>query len=196
MGTRSATTYEEILEAAEVVFSTNGYRGTSLDAIAQQLGITRQALYHYFPRKVDVLIALNRRMIQLFHDKVDEAVAEIATSGENAFTVLVRTHARTVAENVSLVSVFIREATNVPEPEKAELNALRRAYQDRFVAIYRSGVQYGQLRDVDPGVAVNILLGAANHLCYWYSAEGDIPPEKIADVVVDVLRSGFGTVPS
>ena len=40
------------------LFATHGYRGASLDMIAAQLGVTRQALLYYFPTKVKLLLAV------------------------------------------------------------------------------------------------------------------------------------------
>jgi TetR/AcrR family transcriptional regulator, cholesterol catabolism regulator len=184
-------TRTEILDAAQTAFSVNGYRGTSLDEVAQQLGITRQALYYYFPRKVDVLIELNRQMISLFSDNADQALAEMARDPtDDTFTTLMRSHLQTVAENVSLVTV-LQESGNVPDPEAKELEALRRAYQNRFIVAYRTGVRQDRLRDVEPRIAVNVLLGAANHLAQWYYPQGEVPPEKIAGLTLELLREGF-----
>jgi TetR/AcrR family transcriptional regulator, cholesterol catabolism regulator len=186
-----ADTRTDILDAAVTAFSVNGYRGTSLDEIAQQLGITRQALYYYFPRKVDVLIELNRKMISLFSDNADHALAEMVREpAADTFTILMHSHLQTVAENVSLVTV-LQDSGNVPHPEAKELEALRRAYQNRFIVAYRTGVRRDRLRDVEPRIAVNILLGAGNHLVQWYYPQGELPPEKIAGLTLELLRDGF-----
>jgi AcrR family transcriptional regulator len=188
------STRDNILETAKRAFSEYGYRGASLDKIAQELNITRQALYHYFPRKIDVLIELNRQMIQIFHQNADRALAETHRAGDDdAFTALIRAHLTTVAENLSLVAVFLKESFNVPASDNTELAALRRAYQDRFITAYQAGVRQGRLRDVDARVAVNLMLGAANQLFQWYSPKGDFPPDKIPEVIVDLLRFGFGS---
>jgi AcrR family transcriptional regulator len=63
--TRKATTSapkgvtrEQVVQAAMDEFAARGYRGTSLDMVAAKLGVTRQALLHYFPSKVKLLLAV------------------------------------------------------------------------------------------------------------------------------------------
>lgn len=46
---------EAILRAAARLFADRGYNGTSLDAVAQAAGLTKQGLLHHFPSKADLL---------------------------------------------------------------------------------------------------------------------------------------------
>src|SRR5512146_2694440 len=50
----------EILHAALRAFRDKGYHATTLDDIAQQLGVRKTALYHYFPDKEAILHACHR----------------------------------------------------------------------------------------------------------------------------------------
>jgi len=49
---------ERILRAAMELFAARGYRGASLEAVAQAVGITRQGVLHYFPSKVHLLLGV------------------------------------------------------------------------------------------------------------------------------------------
>jgi AcrR family transcriptional regulator len=49
---------ERILRAATELFAARGYRGASLEAVAQAVGITRQGVLHYFPSKVHLLLGV------------------------------------------------------------------------------------------------------------------------------------------
>lgn len=56
---------EEILDAAMRHFAHDGYQSSSFAAIAEEVGLTLPGLLHYFPTKVDLLLAiLNRRDIE------------------------------------------------------------------------------------------------------------------------------------
>lgn len=48
-------TSERILEAARVLFAARGYRATSMQAIADEVGITKAALYYHFDSKDEIL---------------------------------------------------------------------------------------------------------------------------------------------
>jgi len=49
---------KKIVEAAYSLFLNNGYHGTSMSAIAEVLGVTKTALYQYFPGKEDLYAAV------------------------------------------------------------------------------------------------------------------------------------------
>ncbi|WP_037825257.1 TetR/AcrR family transcriptional regulator [Streptomyces sp. NRRL B-1347] len=55
---RRAAATREILEAAEAQLSEHGPAALSLRAVARSLGMTVQALYHYFPSRDDLVTAL------------------------------------------------------------------------------------------------------------------------------------------
>ncbi|MEU4094163.1 TetR/AcrR family transcriptional regulator [Streptomyces sp. NPDC026673] len=48
----------EIIQAALEVIAERGYRGASLAAVAERVGLTQQGLLHYFPTKEALLIAV------------------------------------------------------------------------------------------------------------------------------------------
>jgi AcrR family transcriptional regulator len=61
-------TRERILDVALDLFIEKGYDKTSLREIAEQLGVTKAALYYHFPSKQDILLALHYRIHDLFRD--------------------------------------------------------------------------------------------------------------------------------
>lgn len=67
---------ERILDAAMAVFAQFGYRRSSMEAVAQEAGLTRQALYHHFGSKE----ALFRAVVETLH--ADAYAAEAAAGLE------------------------------------------------------------------------------------------------------------------
>jgi AcrR family transcriptional regulator len=55
-------TRQRILDVALDLFTEQGYDGTSLRQIAEQLGVTKAALYYHFESKEDILRALHMRL--------------------------------------------------------------------------------------------------------------------------------------
>jgi AcrR family transcriptional regulator len=83
---RGRSQRERVLRAAMDIFAMQGFRGASLDAVADAVGMTRQGLLHYFPSKVQLLlgvlevrnednIALVERLIDDSHGFADALVA-------------------------------------------------------------------------------------------------------------------------
>ena len=47
-------TRQQILETAQRLFAEHGYDATSLQMIADEMGLTKAAVYYHFPAKVDI----------------------------------------------------------------------------------------------------------------------------------------------
>jgi AcrR family transcriptional regulator len=75
----AASTRERILDAALDLFVEQGYDGTSLRQIAEQLGVTKAALYYHFESKEDILMALHMRLHEF-------GIGAIAKMGDEPIT--------------------------------------------------------------------------------------------------------------
>ena len=64
----AASTRERILDVALDLFIEKGFDGTSLREIAEQLGVTKAALYYHFASKDDILMALHMRLHEVGKD--------------------------------------------------------------------------------------------------------------------------------
>jgi AcrR family transcriptional regulator len=68
-------TRQQILETAQRLFRDLGYDATSLQMIADEMGLTKAAVYYYFPAKSDILHATMLPGIQRLETLVHEAAA-------------------------------------------------------------------------------------------------------------------------
>ncbi|WP_334666572.1 helix-turn-helix domain-containing protein, partial [Streptomyces cyaneofuscatus] len=55
---RSEERRAEIMRATLEVIAERGYRGATLGAVAERVGLTQQGLLHYFPTKEALLVAV------------------------------------------------------------------------------------------------------------------------------------------
>jgi AcrR family transcriptional regulator len=69
---RKAERPQEILEAAFVEFSRNGYAVTTLDQIAERAGVTKGTIYVYFESKEHLFISMVREVTKAALDTVHE----------------------------------------------------------------------------------------------------------------------------
>ena len=58
---RDATTRDRILASARSVAQAHGYGGVSFRDLARDVGIKPASVYHYFPSKADLGVAVARR---------------------------------------------------------------------------------------------------------------------------------------
>jgi AcrR family transcriptional regulator len=73
------STRERILDAALELFVAQGYDGTSLRQIAEQLGVTKAALYYHFESKEAILRALHMRLHEFGKDALESVGDEPMT---------------------------------------------------------------------------------------------------------------------
>lgn len=74
---RKARTREELIDAAERLFKRDGFHATSLDAIADEAGYTKGAVYSNFDGKEDLFFAVYER-------RVETRTAELSALGGSA----------------------------------------------------------------------------------------------------------------
>ena len=74
------TSRERILDSAATIFGQYGYRLASMELVAQECGLTRQALYHHFDSKE----ALFRAVVEAVHEGALKAERSAAAREERA----------------------------------------------------------------------------------------------------------------
>lgn len=188
-------TRAEILRVSAQEFGSKGFRGARLDDVATRLGVTRQALYYYYPTKTAILADLYERFFDSLEAALDEA--ERAHSGRGRFDAMLEAHIRTVAESPELSAIFTQERSALPADTDKKIRERRTAYQERLVAAYSQGVDSGELRaDASPSVTVSLAVGAANWIFRWYRSDHGLTPGELAGVAVDLLGSGYRKTPA
>jgi AcrR family transcriptional regulator len=180
-----------LLDAAVAVFNERGYDATSVEEIAGRLGVTKSAIYHHVPSKVELLrLALDRALDGLF------AVTEEpgATTGRaiDRLEHVVRGSVRVLAEELPFVTLLLRVRGN-SEVEQAALG--RRREFDRIVTeLVRAAEDEGDVRqDVDPAVTSRLLFGTVNSLTEWYRPDGGLSVDALADALVATTFDGLRT---
>lgn len=71
------TTKNELLDAAERLFSERGVSNTSMMQVAEAAGVTRGAIYHHFENKLDLIYALMERVSLPVDEMRDELRAQL-----------------------------------------------------------------------------------------------------------------------
>lgn len=81
-----------ILDAAQGLFLTRGLKATTVEGIAEAVGMSKVTVYGYFPHKDAIFEAVVRRFFRLLHSTVDDALKVEGTPCERVFAVLQAKH--------------------------------------------------------------------------------------------------------
>ena len=98
---------DELTREATRLFAERGFHGTSMDALAQALGVQKGSLYSLIGSKQELLYVTMRSGATAFHAALD-AVPERAPAAERV-RVALRGHLRVVSEQLDVATVFTRE---------------------------------------------------------------------------------------
>lgn len=116
---RSARKRRAILSAAQSLFLSNGYQGTSVDQIAADAAVSKQTVYKHFGDKHELLLAM---VSETLGDTVTPFLGRIATLADSTdvdadLAGLARDYVRAVLQEpvVQLRRLVIGEANRVPE---------------------------------------------------------------------------------
>jgi AcrR family transcriptional regulator len=88
MTVRAETTRDAIVAAAVPVFGRYGFRKTTMDLLAQAAGVSRPAVYQYFPNKTAVFRAVAETVGAELHAAALAASATGATTADRLFALL------------------------------------------------------------------------------------------------------------
>ena len=188
-----ATRRDELTREAARLFAERGFHGTSMDALAQALGVQKGSLYSLIGSKQELLFETMREGAHAFHAALDD-IPEDAPAAERIRLAL-RGHLRVVAEQLDVATVFIREWRYLEDRYRTEILDERRRYEERVRELFREGVETGELRtDLDAGAAALLTLSAANWAYTWLraGAKTDELADRFTALLLDGMR-GYAT---
>jgi AcrR family transcriptional regulator len=188
---RPGHSLESLLDVAVAVFNERGYDATTMEELAARLGVTKSAIYHHVPSKVELLrLALDRALDGLF-----------AVTGEPGATTgpaigrlehVVRGSVRVLVAQLPYVTLLLRVRGNSPV-EQAAL-ARRRDFDRIVTELVRAAEDEGDVRpDVDPAVTSRLLFGTVNSLVEWYRPDRGLDADALADALVTTTFEGLRT---
>jgi AcrR family transcriptional regulator len=156
---------ESLLAVAVAVFNERGYDGTSMEDLAQRLGIAKSSIYHHIKGKEDLLaLALDRALDGLF------AVADASSSRGPAIErleALVRGSVRVLTDQLPYVTLLLRARGNTVTERRAL--ARRREFDQIVADLVKEAEADGDIRpDIDPAVTARLLFGMINSITEWY----------------------------
>ena len=153
-----ADTREKILEVAEQAFARDGYAGAHLQAIAEQVGVRKTALYYYFQSKA----ALHEEVLVRILEHLDQALdAVVAVPGEPAERLvrLVESMNDVLAEKRNYPLILIRLFVEPIDYAGTRVLPLVERLVSRLLRFYREGVDAGAFRKLSSRHFFQSLLG-------------------------------------
>ncbi|MEO5321587.1 TetR/AcrR family transcriptional regulator [Arthrobacter sp. CC3] len=179
-----------VLEEAIHVISERGYAGTSIQEVADRVGVLKGSLYHYFSSKEELLF----RILEQSHKETTDIAEEVAQLGlpplEELLEYLKRSSLWYIA-NVQRANIFFTEMRNLTGDRLAEAKTWGRYFESHIQRLVTSAQESGEIRsDQDPRLITRFVIGAVNNVRDWPSRSGKkFSATDIAEALVALVRN-------
>lgn len=179
-----------ILKRAAAVFAEIGYASSTITDLTRATGLSRGALYHYFPSKEAILYEILDAQVRGFLDIVEDALQSSAVPVEKLRAVtraIVEYNTQSPNEQV----IVLNEVNQLAAADREKIEGLERCILSRLSEL---------IMQVDGGSAVTpnnrrvytmMYLGMINYTFAWYNPNGPVKPKEYADLACALILNGL-----
>ena len=182
---------QEVMNVAARIFSEKGYEATSIQEIAEEVGILKGSLYYYIDTKEDLLFGV----IKEAYDSALGVIKELEQREGSALELieaLVRRHAEVFAATRLQSSVFFREFRALSEERQKTIREAAVVYNRFVVAQIRRGQQSGEIKpEINARLAAIGIIGMMNSMAFWYRPEGSATVAQIGAEFSQLVIGGL-----
>ena len=184
---------QEILKVAAQMFAERGYERTTLEMIADELGLSKPGLYYYVKSKEEVLAHIFQNIFQGILDRVQTDVSLDLSPRERLQHLILAyvTHACIYPEG-RILFLYESYLLSVCNPD---LLALRDLYQRQVEDSISEGIKQGVFHASHGNgkLAALALVGALHTIPLWYVPGGPLTPMEIGEYYAHLLIGGLAT---
>lgn len=186
MGT---ATRDRILEEAARLFTEKGYEATSVQDLAEALGLSKAALYHHFHSKEDVLYEISHQTLEGLLEEGKKALA--VPDPREALLHFMEGHARFFEENRPFFVPMLQSLQSLSPEKQAPIIALRDRYEETLRALLRRGMESGVFRQLDVALTARAVLSLLNWMRSWFRPGGPLRAEEVVHFYFHLLLRGL-----
>ncbi|GAS99186.1 putative uncharacterized protein [Mycolicibacterium canariasense] len=188
---KDAARRQDILRAATKLFAEQGYRETNLNQIAVELGFRRQAVYHYFPAKDEILYELIAQAGEAMIS-TSQPIFDADLAPDVALTEIVRNHVRVVLAQPDTFRVQFAELNKLGGDRAETLRKGMLGYVQRVADVIEAGQRARIFVTVHPMTQALLLVGMCNGTTQWYDGvHSRSSIDEIADQAARIALSGL-----
>jgi len=187
----SSETYDKILQTAYRLFVQKGYTATSMREVAAEAGIGKATIYHHFPDKQAMAMA----MLEKTGARMDESLQLVRAEGDprERIRVAVTANFKFLLEFAEIMQVVRREVSGGRDQMQA---GFVKFFQESMILLtdaIRRGTEKGIFRPVDPTRAARTLMTMITGSFAMSYLTGERPQfsEEVAKALLDVYFQGI-----
>ncbi len=193
---RTRLTQKVIVEAASELFAWKGFGATSLNDIAEALGVTKVALYYHVKNKEEILRLIYLMVLNMAEEPL-RRIVESELSPAEKLRRAVEHHISVTVNTSPAIKVFYREHAYLTGPFAREIVLREKDYERYFELIIQEGIAEGTFKPgFDSKIITFGLLGMCHWLSQWYNPSGRYTHRQIASMFINMVEGGLLFAPS
>ena len=182
---------DPLLKAAGKLFRQKGFASTTVREIAAAAGVLPGSLHYRYSTKESLLLALMEQGITKAIEALRLAIAAARDPIER-IRLSMRAHLRLLIHEDDTIYVLLYEWRALTGEARETMVRLRDRYDALWDGLFYEAAGTGRLRaDINLKLVRLSTLGAINWVAQWYSPEGDLSPDDLADAFADNLLHGI-----
>lgn len=182
---------ERTIAVAVDLFYDRGYENTSLDAVAEQMGVTKPFIYAHFSSKAELLAEICSRGIASALEALDSVLGMSGSPTERLREVGLR-FVSAVLQSQRHIAIFSREEKNLTAADYTRISEMRREFDHKLVKLLDEGVRAGEFHVTDTRMAALGIGGMISWAYVWYRSHGRLTLEQTADALTELILRMVG----
>ncbi len=179
----------EVFRAAARTFNKLGFHIATLDDVADELGVTKPALYYYAKSKDELLFACGQMALDALDAALDGS-DQPELDGLGRLCRFFRLYGKIICEDFGRCLVLTEARDLAPKTRKGNI-AGRRALNISVREIIAGGIADGSIRPCDERAVGIALFDAFNGLARWFDPKGPTPLSAIIEQYLTVFLNGI-----
>lgn len=183
-----------MLEVAERVFAAQGFQSTTMDEIAEHVGITKPLIYDYFGSKEGLLAAtIERARRQLMGSLIDSWASRPQDAVRDRVEAVVAAFFAFIDEHRQAFALIGTEGALIGEAAQS-VERIRQQTAKGFAEGLRTLPTFATLESTQVTAMAEIVIGGCERLAVWRSANPGMSSQEATDLVLTTIWDGMASV--
>jgi len=178
-----------LLQAAARLFKEKGYERTTVRDLGAAIGIQSGSLFHHFPNKEAILLAVMEETILLNTELMKDALSKAGSSKDMVLALINCELESILGETSAAMTILVYEWRSLKAENQAHILKLREIYEALWLDALSAAKQDGHVI-IDPFVLRRLLTGALSWTVNWYKEGGNLSREELAQMALSLAIKG------
>lgn len=189
---KSVRRREEIIQCATELFDKKGFFNTSLDDVAQAVGIKREALYYYYKNRTELLLAIIEPQALGLITSL-RAIVKSTLPADEKLRLAIKNHLDRFDRHCLEMTITLRDGImGASDPVRISMAKVWKTYERLWTQLIADGQAAGEFDTLgDPKMVAFGILGMCNWLSRWYKPEKKTSIEQLIDTYFHLISEGL-----